>query len=124
MIAIQYALNIIIHFFKSREFLVKKDYEYFEAALPELLHFVKIFMNHQNSNSQTEVNLCDYFRDDPGYIRFNTANKSSHPIPYDNHLEFECIYPSPQTASFDAKTQVVTEPINLQISFENIHVTM
>ena len=66
LVTIQYVLNIIILFFSSREG-VHKEYEYFENSVPQLLNLIKIYMLHKNINSKFEVNLCEFFRDDPGY---------------------------------------------------------
>jgi len=62
-------------------------------------------MNHQNINNQNEVNLCDFLRDDPGYGRYELFNKDTKKsaFPYDNHLHFECVHPSPQSQRFDSK---------------------
>jgi len=48
-------------------------------------------------NNKMEVNLCDFFRDDPGYSRYIESNHQEErnlSIPYDNRLHFECVFPS------------------------------
>ena len=78
---IQYVLNIVILFFKSRDNIQKKEYEYFEPSFKQLFYFTKNFMDHQNTNNKQEVNLCDYFKDDEGYARFLATSKEK-PKPF------------------------------------------
>jgi hypothetical protein len=126
-VLVQQALNIVILFFKNREILQKKEFEYFEPHLPELFNLVRIFMSHQNLNNKMEISLCDYFRDDPGYPRYLEANKNEvreSTVAYDNRLFFECIYPGQQTQSYDQKSSNLTfrEPILLSVKYDNIYV--
>ena len=54
-------------------------------------------MYHQNLNNKNEINLCDFFKDDPGYTRYYNYNKNdlkNNVIVYDNSFKFECIHPS------------------------------
>lgn len=46
-------------------------------------------MMHKNINSKQEINLCDYFKDDPGYFRYlnnNKNDKKESNISYNNSL--------------------------------------
>lgn len=98
---IQSVLSVVILCFSQNETQLKKDYS--ETTYRQLFSLVKSFMHHQNMNNKTEINLCDYFRDDPGYAGFVQSTKSRpKEIAYDSRLQFECMHPSPLTCDYAA----------------------
>ena len=121
---IQYVLHIIILFFKSRETMQKKEYEYFESSLLPLFNLVKSYMHHQNLNNKSELNLCDYFRDDPGYPRYLASSKPQtvREVSYAPQLTFEFMHPSPLTTpySITAAALPLDSPLLIAINESDI----